>query len=305
MSAFVQAAQQPVRYPSLMPSAPANGITIEYETIGNPESPPVLLITGFSCQLTEWNPLLLQALAESGFYVICFDNRDVGLSTWFDNGQEDDTGAAGEQSAPSAYSMSDMAADTAGLLDFLGLESAHVVGYSMGGMIAQTLAIEHPERTRTLTSISSSTGNSAVGQPQPEALAVLLAPPANSRADAVQGSLAVWRVIGSPGFPLDEEALSAHAAADYDRAFHPSGSERQLNAIVTQPDRTDALAGVRVPTLVIHGESDVLVDPSGGLATAAAIPGARLKLVPGLGHDIHPDLFSELVSELSGNFLQG
>jgi pimeloyl-ACP methyl ester carboxylesterase len=288
-----------------MPRAPANGITIEYETIGNPESPPVLLITGFSCQLTEWNPLFLRALAESGFYVIYFDNRDVGLSTWFDSGQEDGTGAAGEQSAPSAYSMSDMAADTAGLLDFLGLGSAHVVGYSMGGMIAQTLAIEHPERIRTLTSISSSTGNSAVGQPQPEALAVLLAPAASSRAEAVEGSLAVWRIIGSPGFPLDEEALKAHAAADYDRAFHPSGSERQLNAIVSQPDRTDALAGVKVPTLVIHGESDVLVDPSGGIATAATIPGARLKLVPGLGHDIHPELFSELVSELSGNFLQG
>jgi pimeloyl-ACP methyl ester carboxylesterase len=289
----------------MMPSAPANGITIEYETIGNPESPPVLLITGFNCQLTEWDPLFLQALAESGFYVIFFDNRDVGLSTWFDDGQGDGAGAVGEQSAPSSYSMSDMAADTVGLLDFLGVESAHVVGYSMGGMIAQTLAIEHPERVRTLTSISSSTGNPAVGQPQPEALAVLLAPPARSRAEAVEVSLAAWRVIGSPGFPLDEEALSAHAAADYDRAFHPSGSQRQLNAIVSQPDRTDALAGVKVPTLVIHGESDVLVDPSGGIATALAIPGARLKLVPGLGHDIHPDLFSELVSELSGNFLLG
>jgi pimeloyl-ACP methyl ester carboxylesterase len=288
-----------------MPSAPANGITIEYETIGNPESVPVLLITGFSCQLTEWNPLFLQALAGSGFYVIYFDNRDVGLSTWFDSRHETGTGPAEDRSASLIYSMSDMAADTDGLLDSLGLESANVVGYSMGGMIAQTLAIEYPQRIRTLASISSSTGNSAVGQPQPEALAVLLAPAAHSRAEAIEQSLAVWRAIGSPGFSLDEEAVRVHAAADYDRAFHPSGSERQLSAIVTQPDRTDALAHVKVPTLVIHGESDVLVDPSGGIATAAAIPGARLKLVPGLGHDIHPDVFIELVSELSDHFLQG
>jgi pimeloyl-ACP methyl ester carboxylesterase len=138
----------------------------------------------------------------------------------------------------------------------------------MGGMIAQTLAIEYPQRIRTLTSISSSTRNSAVGQAQPEALAVLFGPAANSRAEATEGSLAVWRVIGSPGFSLDEEAERIHAAADYDRAFHPSGSDRQIDAIVSQPDRTDALAGVQAPTLVIHGESDVLVASSGGIATA-------------------------------------
>ncbi len=302
--AFVTAAQGPVRYSSLMPSAPANGITIEYKTIGDPESPPVLLITGFSCQLTQWDPQFIEALVGSGFYVICFDNRDVGLSTWFDEGQDDGMGAAGEQSAPSAYSLSDMAADAAGLLDFLDLDSAHVVGYSMGGMIAQTLAIEYPERIRTLTSISSSTGNSAVGQPHPEALEVLLAPAASSRAGAIERSLAMWRVIGSPSFSLDEEAVRARAAADYERAFHPSGSVRQLDAIVSQPDRTDALNGVKIPVLVVHGDADVLVDHTGGIATAAAIPGARLKLVPGLGHDIHPDLHSELVRELSDHFRQ-
>ncbi len=288
-----------------MPAATANGITLEYETFGDPGAPPVLLIMGFTCQLTMWDESFCTALADSGHYVIRYDNRDVGLSTWLD-----DAGApqllellSGTVGAP--YSIADMAADAAGLLDALGLASAHVVGVSMGGMIAQTFALDYPERTRTLTSIMSTTGDPTVGQPDPDALAALVPPPPSSRQEAMDQGVTTWKVIGSPGFPFDEAAVRERAAAFYDRAFHPAGNSRQLAAIVTQPDRTVPLAGVTVPTLVIHGEADPLVDPSGGKATAAAVPGAALKLVPGMGHDIPPELTDEFVAELVGLFARG
>jgi pimeloyl-ACP methyl ester carboxylesterase len=284
-----------------VPRALANGITIEYETIGSPDAPPVLFVQGFSLQLTDWNVEFLSALADQGFFVLYFDNRDVGLSTWLDGGRH--AGAdIGEGRVAATYSIPEMAEDTVGLLDSLGIESAHVVGYSMGGMIAQTLAIEYPDRVRTLVSLASTTGSPDVGQMHDEALAVLLTPTPRSRAEAAQRVLAVWRVIGSPDYPLDEEAVRRRAAANYDRAFHPAGLERQFVAMMIQPDRTTSLARVIAPTLVIHGACDVLVDPSGGVATAAAIPGARLMLIPGLGHDIHPDLFATLTRELSNHF---
>jgi len=283
-----------------VPRALANGLSLEYETVGDPEGTPLLLVQGFSLQLTDWHPALLSALAREGYHVIFFDNRDVGLSSWLDVGDDDSA-----HQGPATYSIPDMAEDALGLLDFLGIESAHVVGYSMGGMIAQTLAIEYPRRIRTLTSISSTTGNPDVGQMHDEALAVLFAPTPATRTGAAERNLAVWRVIGSPDYPLDEDAVLSRAAANYDRAFHPAGVERQFVAIMTQPDRTGALTRVAAPTLVIHGDRDVLVDPSGGVATAAAIPGARLTLVPGLGHDIHPDLFTDLVNELSDHFRRG
>jgi pimeloyl-ACP methyl ester carboxylesterase len=285
-----------------MPSATANGITIEYEATGDPRSTPVLLISGFSLQLTAWDSRFIQSLVDGGFYVIRFDNRDAGLSTWFDDEPRRAGGSPEEPRASLAYSLGDMARDAVGLLDHLDIPSAHVVGYSMGGMIAQTLALEHPERVRTLTSISSTTGDPAVGYAHPEALEVLLRPAAPTRDDAIEQNLSLWRVIGSPDHPLDDEAVRARAASDYDRAHHPSGAARQLTAIVSQSDRTAALAGVAVPTLVIHGEADVLIDPSGGVATARAVPGARLRMVPGLGHDIHPDIFEELAGELRDHF---
>jgi pimeloyl-ACP methyl ester carboxylesterase len=276
-----------------MTAIKANGITIEYETFGDAAAPPVLLIMGLGGQLIMWDAAFCTAIASAGYYVIRFDNRDVGLSTTF----EDAT------SSP-AYTLSDMAADAAGLLDALGIESAHVVGASMGGMIAQTFAIEHPTRTRTLVSIMSTTGDQTVGQPTPESIAALLAPPPATRDEAIEAGLKIWRIIGSPGYPFDEQAVRERAAASYDRSFNPAGTARQIAAIMSQPDRTAALGEVRVPALVIHGEADPLVAPSGGKATAAAIPGARLKLVPGMGHDLPRDLHGEFVQEFAALFQQ-
>jgi pimeloyl-ACP methyl ester carboxylesterase len=285
-----------------MSSTTANGITIEYETFGDPESPPVLLIMGLGAQLTAWDPPFCNELADAGFYVIRYDNRDVGRSTWFDEAGEPGLAELLARSVTPAYTMSDMAADAAGLLDALGIESAHIVGASMGGMIAQTFAIAYPERTRTLVSIMSTTGDSSVGQPHREALAALTAPAATSRDGVMDQGVTSWRIIGSPGFPFDEQAVRERAAAAYDRAFHPAGMARQMAAIIFQPDRTAALGTITAPALVIHGEADPLVDPSGGKATAAAIPGAQLKMVPGMGHDLPPELFGELAADLAKHF---
>jgi pimeloyl-ACP methyl ester carboxylesterase len=287
-----------------MPSANANGITLEYETFGDPVSPPVLLIMGLGAQLTMWDLPFCLGLADAGFYVIRYDNRDVGRSTWFDEAGEPGLAELLAGSVTPAYSMSDMAADAAGLLDALGLESAHIVGASMGGMIAQTFAIAYPERTRTLVSIMSTTGDPKVGQPHPQALAALTAPAPTSRDQVMEQSVVSWRIIGSPGFPFDEEAVRERAAAGYDRAFHPAGMARQMAAILFQPDRTAGLARVTAPALVIHGAADPLVDPSGGKATAAAIPGAQIKLIPGMGHDLPPELIVEMVADLAKHFKQ-
>jgi len=292
-----------------MTAATANGITIEYETFGDAGAEPVLLIMGLSCQLTMWDPDFCHALADAGFQVIRYDNRDVGRSTWFDSaGLPDLAALLGGAALSPPYALSDMAADAAGLLDALGLASAHIVGVSMGGMIAQTFAITYPERTRTLVTVMSTTGDPTVGQPHDHALTTLLgllAPMPTTRDEAIERETTLWRVIKSPGFPFDERMVRDRAAAAYDRAFHPAGNLRQVAAILSQPDRTPMLGALAVPTLVVHGEADVLVDPSGGKATAAAIPAARLKLVPGMGHDIPRQLFDELTSELTNHFRQG
>lgn len=288
-----------------MPSTIANGITLEYETEGDTGDPPVLLIMGLGAQLTSWDPAFCRALAGRGFFVIRYDNRDVGRSTWFDDTGAPDVAGLLDGTWSPPYSMADLAADAAGLLDALGIASAHVVGVSMGGMIAQTFAIAYPDRTRTLVSIMSTTGDPSVGQPHPEALAALLAPPPTTREGAVEQAVTTWKVIGSPGFPFDEPAVRDKAGSDFDRGFHPAGTARQLGAILTQPDRTADLAGLDLPALVIHGADDPLVDPSGGRATAAAIPGARLDLVPGMGHDLPPALFDRFVADLSAHFGRG
>ncbi len=284
-----------------MASAGANGITIEYETSGNSTEPPVLLIMGLGAQLIAWDEPFISALVQRGFYVIRHDNRDVGRSTWFDEaGLPDLLAVATGGALPTpAYLLPDMADDAAGLLDALGIESAHVIGVSMGGMIAQALAIQHPARVRTLVSIMSTTGDPSVGAPHPEAMGALLAPPPVDREAVIEQSLQTWRVIGSPGFPFDEDRIRTKAGAAYDRAFHPAGSARQLVAIVSSPDRTPALAKVEVPTLVIHGESDPLVDPSGGRATAEAVPGASLWTIPGMGHDLPPVLFEPVADRVA------
>lgn len=274
-----------------MTAIKANGITLEYETFGDAGAPPVLLIMGLGAQLTLWDSGFCSELANAGFYVIRYDNRDVGLSTKF----------ADATSSP-PYTLSDMAGDAAGLLDALGIESANIVGASMGGMIAQTFAVEYPAKTRTLVSIMSTTGNQTVGQPNPDALAAMLAPPPATRDEAIENGLKVWQTIGSPGFEIDEQTVKDRIAASYDRSFYPEGMARQLAAIMSQPDRTEALGKVTVPALVIHGEADPLVTPSGGKATAEAIPGAKLKLIPGMGHDLPQALHGELVKDLAAHF---
>jgi pimeloyl-ACP methyl ester carboxylesterase len=282
-------------------STSANGITLEYETSGDSGSPPLLLVNGLGGQLIAWHPGLVAALVDEGFFVICFDNRDVGRSTWFDGaGPADVAGAMGGQ-AKAAYLLRDMAQDAAGLLDALGLPSAHVLGVSMGGMIAQTMAINHPDRVRSLVSIMSTTGDPTVGIPQPQAIGVLLAPPATDRDGVINQSVTVWKTLGSPGYPFHEDEVRVAAGAGFDRAFHPGGTARQLVAVLASGDRTAGLGRLDCPTLVIHGADDALVAPSGGKATAAAIPGAELWVVPGMGHHIPPELHRELVGRIGAH----
>ncbi len=285
-----------------MPSVTANGITIEYDTAGDPADPALLLVMGLGAQLIAWDDEFVKMLADRGFYVIRYDNRDVGLSTWFDEAGPPDVAAALGGDAKPTYLLADMADDAAGLLDALGIESAHVVGASMGGMIAQSIAIGHPAKVKTLTSIMSTTGDGVVGMPHEEAMAMLLTPAPTDREGVIESSLKGGSVIGSPGYPFDEERVRENAGAAYDRAFHPEGTARQLVAIVASPDRTPELRQLSMPTLVIHGEADTLVDPSGGTATAEAVPGATLWMIPGVGHDLPVALHGEFTDRLVAHF---
>ncbi len=282
-----------------MPSTSANGITIEYESIGEESRPPLLLVAGLGAQLISWDDELVGLLVDRGFRVIRYDNRDVGRSTWFDGLGVPNALDVLSGTATAPYLIADMADDAAGLLDALGIERAHVVGVSMGGMIAQSLAIWHPDAVATLTSIMSTTGDPAVGAAHDDAVQLLLADPPTDRDGAIAAALAGWRVVGSPGYPADEARIAANAAAAYDRAWHPDGTARQLVAVLASPDRTPDLRRLAVPTLVVHGDADPLIDPSGGEATAQAIPGAELWMLPGVGHDLPPQLFSALADRLA------
>ena len=277
-----------------------SGLELAYERFGDPQAPPVVLVMGLGTQMVGWPLGFCMALVERGLHVVRFDNRDVGLSSHMHDAPPPDVQAAmmGDTSSAS-YTLPDMAGDTTGLLDALELESAHVVGVSMGGMIAQCVAIEYPDRVRSLTSIMSTTGDPAVGQPTPEALGALLSPPAASREQAVERTISIFRVIGSPGFELDEQELRERAEVSYDRADDPLGVARQLLAVVASPDRTPALRSVAAPTLVIHGTADPLVNVSGGKATAAAVPGAELVILDGMGHDLPRALWPEITGGIA------
>jgi pimeloyl-ACP methyl ester carboxylesterase len=277
------------------------GIDIAYQRLGNPDAPAVLLIMGIAGQSIAWPDSFCHALARRGLRVIRFDNRDVGLSTHMTDAPPPDLPAvlAGDLSSVS-YTLSDMAADTIGLLDALGLEKAHIVGASMGGAIAQTMAIQRPDRVRSLTSMMSTTGNTAVGQPSPEVLReVFGGPRAVTRDEVIQQRLRALRAVGSPGYPADEGEAAARAGRAYDRSHDPTGIARQAIASVASGDRTEHLGQVRTPTLVIHGLADRMCDVSGGRATAAAIPGAELVLIEGMGHDLPPGLRSELAARIA------
>jgi pimeloyl-ACP methyl ester carboxylesterase len=284
-----------------MPRAAANGIEIEYAVVGDEDGTPLLLVMGLGAQLVAWDDEFCGLLAGRGFRVVRYDNRDVGLSTKVEGPLPDIMGALGGDPSSANYTLVDMADDAVGLLDALGIGAAHVVGASMGGMIAQTLAIRHPDRVLSLCSIMSTTGDRSVGQPTPEAMQELLRPIAQTRDQYLEMAVNAGRVIGSPGFPFDEARARDRAGRAFDRCYHPIGVARQLAAIMASGDRTSDLAGVSVPTVVIHGDGDPLVTPSGGAATASAVPGAELVVIEGMGHDLPVEAWPQVVEAIVAN----
>lgn len=278
-----------------------NGIELEYDTFGDRGAPPMLLIMGLAMQMTAWDERFCEDLAARGFHVIRFDNRDVGLSSRIHGALPNLPAIFMGDASSAPYSLDDMANDAAGLLDALELPSAHVVGLSMGGMIAQCLALRHAARVRSLASIMSTTGNRSVGQPDPAVLGALMAPSPPDRAANIEYGVGVWRLLAGPAFPPDEVRLRERMGRAFDRAYYPEGVARQIAAIVSARDRTPALAEVRAPTVVIHGAADTLIHVSGGEATARAISGAKLVVIEGMGHDLHPELFPRVTDELTAN----
>ena len=287
-----------------MARARANGIELDYDTFGSESGRPLLLIMGLGGQSIMWDEGFCDALAARGHFVVRYDNRDIGLSTKFDaagvpNPLELMMKSAAGQPLDVPYTLDDMADDAAGLLDALGLDSAHVCGASMGGMIAQTVAIRHPQRLRSLVSIMSTTGNPSLPPAKPEAMAVLMAPPPTDRAGSLDAAVRTWRTIGSPGFPFDEAKIRERAGRLFDRSFHPQGPARQLAAIVAHGSRVEKLKTVSAPTLVIHGAADPLVPLEGGRDTARSIPGAELLVIEGMGHDLPEPAWPQLVGAIS------
>ncbi|KZX89407.1 alpha/beta hydrolase [Erythrobacter sp. HI0037] len=285
-----------------MPKTTANGIEIHYEEEGDPAAPAMLLIMGFGAQLTLWPDELVEALAAQGFRVIRYDNRDVGLSQKFDGvkapGLVKMTLLSKIGFTPKVpYTLADMADDGVGLLDALGIERAHIVGASMGGMIAQHVAARHPDRCLSLTTVFSTTGNPKLPPARPEAMKALITRPDSTEEGVlVEHGMMLARTIGSPGYPAPEDRLRERTLASVRRSFYPEGPTRHLSAIVADGDRRAMLRDIAVPTLVLHGEDDPLVPCEGGRDTAASIPGAKLKTIPGWGHDLP----LELVDELAG-----
>jgi pimeloyl-ACP methyl ester carboxylesterase len=288
----------------------ANGIQIEYETFGNPSDRPLLLVIGLGGQLIWWDESLCQDLVTRGHYVIRYDNRDTGLSTKFDQaGAPDIMGTFGKiligdkSSVP--YTIEDMADDGAGLLDALGIPRAHICGMSMGGMIAQTITLRYPSRVLSLTSVYSQTGNPKLPQPKPEVMTALLTPIPVERAAYIEYMLGFFKMVTGRGYPMDEEWTSGNMAASYDRCFYPDGVGRQGIAIMAQNNRKAALASIKIPVLVIHGTDDPLVPVEGGKETAAAIPGARLILIEGMGHDLpHGGAWPQIVEAIAAHTLK-
>ena len=269
----------------------ANGIAIEYDEGGPKDAPVLLLINGFGSQMTSWPDEFSQGIAKGGYRVIRFDNRDVGLSQKFDGILPDPrevAKAVAERRKPDApYLLDDMADDAAALLDELGVESAHIAGASMGGMIAQLVALRYPKKTRSLISIMSTTSDPNLPRSDPEAQEALMSrPPATDKKNVVEHSVKTRRVITGSKYPTDENWLRKRVAENYDRSYYPEGTLRQWAAIVGSPPRTDRLKSLRVPTLVLHGGDDNLIKPEAGRHTAASIPGSELHVIEGWGHDI-------------------
>jgi pimeloyl-ACP methyl ester carboxylesterase len=272
-----------------------------YETFGDPSDPALLLVMGLAMQMLGWHEDLCVELAGRGFHVIRYDNRDVGRSTSIAGRPPTTWQLLRRDKKAASYQLADMAADGVGLLDHLGIERAHVVGASMGGMIAQTIAARYPDRVLSLTSIMSNTGALLSGQPKLSTFGVLLGEVPSDREAYIERIAKVFTLIGSPGFPPDEAELRERAGMAYDRGINPAGTGRQLAAIIASGDRSRQLATIAAPTLVIHGTNDKLVAPSGGRATARAIPGARLMTIEGMGHDLPRAAWPRIVDAIVEN----
>jgi len=282
----------------------ANGIRIEYDTFGDRRSPALLLIMGLGIQMIGWHAELCEMLAQKGLYVIRFDNRDVGLSQKFEElgiprMMKVFADALAGKPMHSPYSLDDMADDAVGLLSALKVGKAHICGASMGGMIAQIIAYRYPERVKSLTSIMSTTGDPTLPQATAEAMAAISTPVPLQREASIEHHVRTWRAIGSPGFPFDERRVREMGARTYDRCFYPQGWARQMVAIMAHGNRTRRLKEIKSPTLVIHGSADPLVPVEGGRATAGAIPGAKLLIIEGMGHDFPEGAWEEITSAIA------
>lgn len=280
----------------------SDSIELEYDVTGDPGAPPLILVMGFALQMTSWDKRFCQKIADKGFRVVRYDNRDIGLSTKLSQlGMPDFMRAMTGDRAAAPYAIEDMADDLAGLLRFVELPAAHIVGASMGGFIVQEMAIRHASRVLSMTSIMSTTGNRRVAQSKPQALAMLLVPPPTDRAGVLDHAVRLWKTLGSPGFPFDEARIRERAGAAWDRDHDAGGVARQAAAVFTQRDRTLDLAKITAPTLVVHGADDPLLTLSGGEATANAVPGARLLVVAGMGHDLPEGAWDGIIDAIVDN----
>jgi pimeloyl-ACP methyl ester carboxylesterase len=288
-----------------MPNVTANGIQIEYDTFGANSSPALLLVMGAGGQMIYWDSEFCESLAKRGLFVIRFDNRDAGLSTKFGKAGIPDMLAA-MQGKPLclAYSLEDMADDAVGLLDALGMEKAHLCGASMGGMIAQVIAYRYPERVTSLTSIMSSTGNPELPQIRPEVLAAVFKPVPEEREGYIEHNLNLLRTLWSPGFPFDEMRLRKILAESFGRSYYPQGMIRHSAAVLAHGYQRSSIASIKAPTLVIHGDADPLMSIEGGKETAQLIPGARILIIAGMGHDMPKGTWPEIVDAISKHALQ-
>jgi pimeloyl-ACP methyl ester carboxylesterase len=278
---------------------PANGIEIEYETFGDPQGAPLLLIAGLGVQMLSWDDDFCELLADRGFHVVRFDNRDCGLSTSMDAAGPPDVAAALSGNAKPAYRLDDMAADAAGLLDALGIPAAHVVGASMGGFIAQLVALNHPEKVLSLTSIMSGPSGEDEVQPTPEGSAVLLVNPPSTREARIEQGMWIRKVLKGSLDPYDPAFERARVTRSVDRAYKPNGTARQLIAVLDAQSRVGRLGSIRVPVLVVHGVEDILIPVENGRIVAAGVPGARLIEIEGMGHDLPERVWPQVVDAIT------
>mgnify|MGYP003974418209 FL=1 len=289
-----------------MPQANVNGVSIEYDTFGDKNNPAIVLIMGLGVQMIGWDSEFTKMLSDNGYYVIRFDNRDVGLSQWFDDDGMPDvmqgfTDFLEGKPVKASYSLDDMADDTVGLLDHLGIEKAHICGVSMGGAITQVIGYKHPSRAISLITIMTATSPAIFTKSKPEAMQALLVPSPPKREAYVDNSVNLYKMISGSKFPLGEERSRLLAGKYFDRSYHPEGTARQMMAILSNGDVTPQLKSVATPTLVIHGSDDPLIPVEGGKDIAEVIPNAKLKIIDGWGHSLPVEVWPILIEAITGH----